>query len=50
MTSGFDDQTYVDGPHDHGWYTMWWPGNVVPAAVAAEDMRNTAIGAVTPKR
>ena len=48
--SGFDDETYVDGPYANGWYTMWWPGNVEAASISAIDRGRVTIGSVNPRQ
>ncbi len=48
--SGFDDETYVDGPFANGWYTMWWPGNVEAASISAIDRGRVTIGSVNPRQ
>lgn len=48
VRAGFDDDTYTTATIEDGWWVMWWPGQVRPASITADDNKNVVIASVDP--
>jgi hypothetical protein len=46
VRAGFDDDTYTTATIEDGWWVMWWPGQVRPANITADDNKNIVIASV----